>query len=305
MYLSYSGFNTDDKCPSMYWHEYVAKTVPPKADNRVNTLYGSIVGVSFEQFYNERMWNMPDYKGVMLSRLDEIAQKVVAEQTRPGRNATLDWNAKESNYHSMEEVLVDVRETIPRGLASIRYHRIVGQEARAEVKLDSLIGLHKIAGRADFIVRRVPPDEDLVIVDGKGSRTRHENVDKRQLRWYSMLYREQHGVLPDKAGFLYWRSEPEAAVDWVEVTPLDADILRATVLDKIANIEDRLTRVSKDSDASQIDREFPPLPSKDCKWCAFLSACPEGTRFMKSRGKAPLPVLDDVGDGSGVDDIGL
>jgi hypothetical protein len=307
MYISYSGFSSNEKCPYSYWHRYVAKTVPPELDNRVNMLYGSTVGRSFEHFYNQKMWRIPDFVDVMVSKVPEIAAKVMVDETAPGKNGIINWDDTTANYHSLDEVVEDARDAIRRGVKIIKYHRLVGPEATAEMKLDSKKNGHILGGRSDFVIRRVPPHGDLVILDGKGSRFRGEYVDKRQLRWYAMLFEDHRKVLPDKVGFLYWRSDPETSIDWYEVQPSDTDALRTAVFQAIEKIEElrRNLPIAPEPTREQVLSAFPAQPSRDCRWCNYLSACEDGTRFMQNRGKAPLPILDGDPDGTGVDDVGL
>lgn len=77
MYLSYSGFALNEKCPYAYWHRYVARTEPPTYDNRVNMLYGATVGKAFEHLYNEHMWRVPDFVNVLLAKVPELLAKVI------------------------------------------------------------------------------------------------------------------------------------------------------------------------------------------------------------------------------------
>ncbi len=319
MYCSYSGFNSYDKCPFSYWHRYINKTQPPELDNRVNMLFGASTGVVFEQFYNEKMWRLrsadgqPGFLAEMLSRVPRVIKKVIADETADGKHGVLHWNAKNANYHSIEDLTKDVEDAVRRGLKSIKHHRLVGHEAGAEIKLDSMIGEHKLGGRVDISVRRVPaskPGEeggDKIILDGKGSKFREGYVDKRQLRWYALLHQERFKTLPDKTGFLYWRCEPEASIDWVKVTAEDTALLKKLVITTLDKIEDHKRRlpVVPEPTPAQAAQLFPAQPSRDCKWCNYLSACEDGTRFMKNKGHAPMPNFDGDSSGTGVDDVGL
>jgi len=310
MYLSYSGFKTWEQCQYFYFHRYVKNTQLPKPMNRVNMLYGSIVGVIFERFYNEKMWRIPNFLDVMLANVPGVANMVMAREVEEGKNGVIDWDAKKPspNYKSLEDLLKDVREAIPRGIRSIKHHRLVGKEAAAEVRLDSRGTDHTRAGRADFVIRRVEPHGDLVILDGKGSKFRDEYADRRQLRWYAMLYEEHHNdVLPDQVGFLYWRSEAESAIDWYTYTKDDTAELRSLVVQTMETIEGRQRHLPlvPEPTREQIAELFPTRPGQECRWCDYRSVCEDGTRFMANRGKAPLPISGEGPDAAGVDDIGL
>jgi hypothetical protein len=307
MYISYSGFDLWEKCPSSYWHRYINKTVSPEPDNRINMLYGGSVGVSFEHFYNDRMWRQPNYLETMLAKVPGIVRKIVDEETAPGKNGYINWSDKKSIYKSPEEVIADVREAIPRGLKIIRQHRLVGPEMIAELKLDSKKHGHILGGRCDIYVHRTAPDNDRCILDGKGSKFRDTYVNKRQLRWYSMLFEDHRGYIPDRVGFLYWRSDPETAVDWHPITRDDTAGLRELVLQTCETIEDRRRRLPMVPAPSreQLMEQFPTQPSQDCRWCNYLSACDEGKRFEANRGKAPKPDFSEGSSESGVEDVGI
>jgi hypothetical protein len=257
VYISYSGYKLYSQCPRAYWHRYISHTKAATPDNRVNSLYGIMVGLVFEAFYDEQMWRRKSYLADMLGYLEPCYTRMVAQETRKGD--ILNYEDPTANYHSPEELLVDVREAVVRGLQTIRHHRLVGPWAKAEVKLDSQVGGHILGGRADFIIRRTPPDNDLVLLDGKGSRWREKYVDRHQLLWYAMLCR-CHGVGIDRLGFLYWRCEPVEAVGWVPYKPVDATGYQAVVLATL----DRLEGVKGEA-------AYPAVVGDWCKFC--LWAC--------------------------------
>lgn len=307
MYLSYSGFDYWDSCPYSYWHRYVVKTRPPKPDNRVNMLYGATVGMSFEHFYNQKMWRLPNFVDVMLGKVRQLVEKIMEDETAEGKNGIINWKDKEANYSSIEEVVEDVQGAIRRGIKIIKHHRLVGYEAVSEMKLDVRTEGHTLGGRTDFLIRRLPPLGDMTITDGKGSRFRDRYVDRRQLRWYAMLFEYLRKCLPDQVGFIYWRSDPETAIDWYPVTPSETAELRKAVFEAIDAIEDRRRRlpVAPEPTRDEILSAFPARPSKDCRWCNYLSACEDGQRYMSNIGKAPAPISEDGPDASGVEDVGL
>ena len=299
MYLSYSGHKTYSVCPKQYWHSYLDKTVPEKPDNKVNALYGSTVGTLFEIFYADKIWMKKGVEELLLSMVEETLDRIVEKECQKG---VIDYKDKASNYKSREALLKDVRAAIPRGIQIVRQHRLLGMDAEAEVKLDSWIAGHRIGGRADFIMTRIKPHGDRMILDGKGSRHRDKYVDAWQLKWYAMLYREKYITVPDALGFVYWRSEPEQSVDWVPFTLRDLDELKETVLAAATAIEEgkaKLDEMGKAEQAAALPGLFPAKPSRDCKLCAYLATCSEGQAYDK----ASLPA--DFFEGLGVDDVGV
>lgn len=316
MYLSYSGYKTFASCPQEYWHQYINHTQLPALENRVPSLYGSIVGRLFEVFYNDRIWAIKGSEEALLKRVEPMINEVILQETTPDKRGRIKgqliWDDPKlsirTRYKSRDQLAKDIRETIPRGLATIRHHRFIGLDAKAEVKLDSTIEGHTIAGRADFLLTRVKPHNDLVLLDGKGSKWRGSYVDARQLRWYGMLHREHFGVTPTKLGFVYWRFEPEQAVDWIPFSEQDLNGIRGAALDAIRSIEEGQQKmVGVDSNLPKADLDqalleaFPPSPSDQCQLCAYHFACLAGQNMTS--GRFTLPNDEDLG--VDVDDVGF
>ena len=283
MYLSYSGFALYQNCRRAYYYRYLSDAKPP-APNCVHMLYGDVVGKLFEKFYQDRLWQNKLVVMTMLDLVQSVLNKVIIQERKKG--GTFDWQEPglKPGTRSLEEVEEEIRETIPRGIRSIKHHRLGGIEADAEVVLDEVVEGHKIGGRADFIIRRVRPHNDLVIVDGKGSRWREKYTDNRQLRWYAMLYWLKHGVIPDRLGFLYWRFEPEKSMDWSEVTKNQLEALLEAVLETIKEIEvskRKIRRVSPET-------VFWATPGSNCKLCNYQVLCTEGSRALSDNTKTQI-----------------
>jgi len=299
VYLSYSGHKRFVGCPKSYWLSYIEKPVLEKPDNRVNAIYGTVVGALFETFYATKLWMKSGVEAQLLAMAPDVLDQTIEQETRGG---VIDFTDKASNYKSKEAMLKDVLETIPRGIQIIRYHRLLGTDAEAEVKLDSTIEGHRIGGRADFIMTRIKPQGDRVILDGKGSRHRDKYVDAWQLKWYAMLWREKYSTVPDALGFVFWRYEPAAAMDWVPFEEKDLDELRETVLATATSIEQAKTKIEALPESQRLpvfQEAFPAKPSRDCKLCSYLPLCPEGKAYDKAA--LPRAFLADAG----VDDVGL
>lgn len=291
MYLSYSGYKKYDECPRAYWHSYVNKTKPLTPDNRVGMLYGSITGVLFEFFYNQKMWKLPDPVKALLACVDSVAKETIRRETRMG---ILNWKDPKlkKGPRSLDEVLTSVREAVPNGLKIIRRHKLLGIDAIAEEKLDSTIGGHMLGGRCDFTMTRISPLRDRIIVDGKGSTYRDKYVDVRQLHWYSMLHRERNGGLPDQVAFLFWRSDPKEAVDWTTPTKDQVDELQDSVLKTIGQIEvKKKLPIAKEAFHAKAS-------SFACRFCSYVFACPEG-QVMTSKDRPAISTA------SGVEDVAL
>lgn len=308
MYLSFSGYDVHGACPKHYWHKYVDKTTPPKPDNCVNALYGSVVGVLFENFYKHKWWKHDNVVAHMLSKVDETLDAVIVEQ----RGRIVDWNDEKANYNSRSSLVEDIRAAIPRGVEIIRRNRFLGPVAVPEMKLDYDYGPHRVGGRADFVIERVKPHGDLVILDGKGSKHRDKYVKQTQLKWYAFLYREHTGRMPDKLGFVFWRFAEEKSTLWIEYTSEDLDALKQEVLGTMDRIEKGVRRLTMLADSPKTAYEerqelFPAQPSFSCNLCPFLELCEEGSaKYGKKRGDGPKRSKGpSILPGSGVRELSL
>jgi CRISPR/Cas system-associated exonuclease Cas4 (RecB family) len=245
----------------------------------VNRLYGNVVGKLFEVFYRDKMWRGGAMEQALLDLVRPVLNQVMIEEAQKG--GVYDWREPGLKSRSVEEVEEEIRETVPRGIESIKYHRLMGVKSKAEVVLDKFVKGHKIGGRADFIIKRVSPHDDLVIVDGKGTRYREKYTEPRQLRWYAMLYQLIKHKIPDRLGFLYWRLEPEENLDWHEVGQMELDNLLKAVLGVIKEIEE----AKSTSDPGAI---FWVTAGSNCKLCDYQDLCPEGSKALSASTKAQI-----------------
>ena len=301
MYLSYSGYHTFRECPRVYFHRYINKSELPEPDNRVNMLYGSAVGVVFERFYNDKIWRQSNTEAALQAIVEPVISEIIAKERSKG--GVFDWKAPKLKIKSLEQLTKEVRVAIPKGLATIRLHRLIGHDAAAEVKLDGKFQGHILGGSADFAMHRVEPYKDKIILDGKGSRYREQYVDAAQLHWYAMLHRAKLGVPPDRLGFVFWRQDSERALDWVPFTPADLDHILIDALAAVREIERCATSWSEAKDTpeemARLQELFPANPSGQCKLCSYKFACPFGTSMKPTRVQPA-----DLG-GVGVEDVGF
>jgi hypothetical protein len=300
MYLSYSGHKGYVGCQRIYWHQYVNKTQLEIPENKVNALFGTVVGNLFELFYRDRLWRMSGIEQRMLDILPSVYTTACLKETRHG---AIRWKGEDpkANYASEEALLADVRTAIPRGLQIIRHHRLLGPvQSEAEIVLDYTVGEHIIGGRADFLIKRIAPHDDLILLDGKGSKWRGKYVDERQLKWYAMLHRLKRGCMPDKIGFVFWRFEAEQALDWVDFSEAELVQLQGSVLDSMNNIaaaQTQLAALPAEEQTAALASLFPVSPGDRCRLCAFRPLCPEGQHFDTIRAEVP--------SGAGVEDVGF
>lgn len=304
MYLSYSGWKKFVGCWLAYWHSYIARTSTPGVDDRLGSIYGSVVGKLFEDFYNEQLYRKAQPQGEVLGRVDDTIQQIIKQETTTTSKwrtaGVLLWKGPKKEgknpkamYGTVDELAADVRDAVARGFTIIRHYRLLGKDARAEVVLDSVVGGHKLGGRSDIIMTRVKPHSDEIVLDGKGSKWRDAYVDARQLKWYAMLFREQFKRLPDRLGFVYWRFDPPESVDWLEVTATEIDEFKKGVLDDIRRIEELGKGLTAPVPHEEARKVFLPIAERpgvdrkeveqECRFCPFATEeiCPAGARVVE------------------------
>lgn len=199
----------------------------PDNPNKVNALFGIIVGQVFQQFYERELWKEP--VEMTLDRVPSVLGKFLK------RKPFLDWDDPKANYSSLEEVLSDINFAVRQSYKTIHRHGLYGDGALAEVILDAPYRGVEITGRADFIIPT--QTHGLVILDGKGSKYRDKYLDDDQLYWYAKQYQIRTGALPDRVGFLHWRfSEPS----WRDLAAMPAFESRLNeVVDRITSEHER------------------------------------------------------------------
>lgn len=259
LYLSYSGRRTYIICPSQYHRKYVLKERGAPKDPK-DTLFGSAIGKVFEWFYERRIWSGPDVLSATSSLIDPAVSEVLREE---GLGSGFD-----PGY--VASLTEDLRTFVPYGLETIRRHRLLTPDSRAEVDLSLVYRAEKhgltlkLGGRADFVHRS---GDDLWIQDGKASKHRERYADSEQVIWYALLHYLRHGVAPSRIGFIYWRF-PDDPVQWVDYGP--------------QSLRDSVSKTA-DVARSILGSRFDPTPSVACGLCPYRTSCNAGIRYMAER----------------------
>lgn len=284
-YLSYSGFKSFQDCPAQYQHKYLYKTPTPPS-NRVNMLYGDVVGKLFEIMYAEQLYSKFKLSRALCGAIQDRAKKVLAlviqGETAKGGEFRFDDPTLHEEFTDLNAIYSLILESIPRGLNTLGHHGLINPTGQAEIKLDKshTLGDHtiKVAGRADFIVQI---GSERVIVDGKGTRHGSKYLNTDQLYWYSWLS-TLWGERVDRVGFLYWREEdPVKGLKWIQPTE-----------DKIRDLIDRVTTTVIRLNTLQDDETLPTKPGAECRFCDYKSICPDAMLDWPPKRKSGLDGLD-------------
>lgn len=311
-YISYSGYRTHETCPSQYWHSYINKTkVLGAPENVLGSVFGSMTGTIFEEFYVGKMWRSRDVVKNLQDLVPSHYNRILTDSKRKGQ--VIDFSVENSPYPNKEALFRDVRDTIEGGIQTIKEHRFVGEDAAAEVKLDTKFGDYTVAGRLDFSMTRLHYNDE-VILDGKGSKHRAKYLDVKplpdpfstpkgdQLQLYGALYHKKFGRYVDGLGYIFWKFRGSEAVTWVHWTPDTLEETLTRVLGTLHKIDKNATLVSRKSGKTRlelIEELFPTKTGYHCKLCAYHTVCDDGTKQVAAleateaaRKREPLPEGD-------------
>lgn len=260
------------------------RPVPDPQPSKHHAVMGQIIQAVLEDLYNQRLWQNP--LGLE-DRLLDLARSKLALALADKRNY-VDWRQM-----SRDEMLRIIEAGISGYLRTMKANRLLGPYAVAEINLvvsltDPVDGTEwPIGGKPDVVYRR--DDTGITILDGKNSQSKGKYTDPDQLRWYALTWFLQHGTMPDRLAFVYYRypygkpvegkpDEIEQGIDWVPFTREDLDGLAA-----------RGVAARRGMELRQFDAR--PAPST-CRFCDYESICPERqAQKEQNRRKKPDPII--------------
>jgi len=271
-YLSYSGYNIYTTCPSRYRRQYIDREKAP--DNKARNVFGMGIGTMLEYFYNEKLFKKPEAASILASRVEKVILDIEADNEVNWSNP---WNLTRA------DVKLEILEHIPRMIAIIKQHKLIGAYAESEVKLHGWSGEWQLGSRADLIFTQ---GGQVVIIDGKGSKWGDRYVDPDQLYFYALLYYQEHEVLPVRLGWLLFRFEGDDSVSWVDPQPRNIKLLRDKLVKVLARID---------------GEDFEATPSSNaCRFCPYVDKCEpkdqHSAKYKARRKSKPKPPIGPRGD---------
>lgn len=265
-WMSYSSYKTYRECPKRYRLYKVDKVDPPEKDSKHFAITGSVVQRVYEDFYNLELWR----KGSQVSEhLLELTDKYFDEYLSKEYVNFDDVTCR----FTMQDVLAECREMVPRILQGIKTHGLLGPYAQSEIALRAhLTKNFFLFGRVDFVIRKA--DGTVLLLDGKATKKHLAGVDEEQLLYYALAFKIIYGKLPDKVGFFFYKfaDDPEKAISWIDITPEKLGKLQTQVLDVFTAIQ---------------RKQFKATPSGSaCKYCPWEIICEERqAELSKKRAK--------------------
>ncbi len=246
---------------------------PPVKQSREHSVMGSAVGKAVEDFYNLKLYATPDG---LKERLGDIAED---EFFKLLDKEYVDW----SKAPSRTEMLEVVRSSAENFLTTVKFDKLLGHNARAEVEYRTTIDERTpINGRSDIEFTRA--DTGYTILDGKNGKTKGKYTDPDQLRWYALCSWLQNKVVPDRLGFVYFRypADPEknqSGVDWIDCTMSDLEGLAQRAVQALESMRKEVF------DANPV--------ASNCRLCDYESVCEARQQSKVKRQKSKLD-LDSV-----------
>jgi hypothetical protein len=290
VYLSFSGYTASD-CQFRYWNQYINKTkILKESDDRINSLFGSSIGLLFERFYREALWRSNDVRQILSDLVPSIVDGVIWSETedrsKPWRTpGVIRWRTPDNPnavYLNKEDIYAEVRSCIPKGLQTIKQYRLLGK-VEPELKIDVTIQGHTLAGRLDFLLESAV-DHQLYILDGKGTKS-PKYLTEDQLLWYGVGYREKFKRTPDKLAYVLWREEPPSSMIFYDVNDEILDRFKSVVLLRLRTLEALSLNAPKGCGVNRALAVFQPDASKsNCRFCDYgvEGICTKGFEIKQS-----------------------
>lgn len=314
--LYYSPFDMYENCPQNFlWSKGwgtidlgygPGKRKPlPEKKSEHHAVMGTAIQAVIERFYNDQLWRL--LTPIQLrDRLMELAdQEFKLELAR----RYIDWG-KAMPREEMEKL---IKDGIRGYIRTLKHHLFLGPYAKAEVDLIGYVNQYTpVGGRADLIIRR--EDTGVTILDGKNSKRykdghgglmTHTNPD--QLRWYALCYYLAYHKLPDRLGFVYYRYPYGAPMCDVDGFPILDEMGTQKIEEGVEwvsfTMEDikGLGQRAVDASHSMFKEHFPPQPTpKGCKYCDYLSICPERQAQIAANRRSPSKKNEVIKEGTGI-----
>ncbi len=256
----------------------------PLLESREHSIMGTALQYGIERLYNDKLYLDPT------TLLEKMYQFADAELSKQIVKQYVDW----STGVTKEEMRQTVREGLLGYIKTMRHNKLLGEYAQCEVDLVGWLTPEiALGGKADLVLHR---QSEVMILDGKNSMTRGKYTNPDQLRWYGLVHYLQHGKIPDKLAFIYYRFPAGTLEDGKVLTGLD-DV--SVTKDDLSRLSDMVLNARK----GMLAGEWHATPKPpNCKLCPYETVCDERQqqKLENSAKRKRKPVSEIVG---GVMDI--
>lgn len=243
--LSFSKFETYEKCPKQFWYQYVLNALPENQE--APALYK---GSTFHELVEDSGKRQKDGKTDDIKKLfDELEIK---------------WDPTKYLTSSIQKEQQDKKSLAPALEAYQKWSSSNPNEIVAiELPFTTYIGGFKVNGIIDRVEKT--PEGEYVVIDYKtgGKNKKVDATNSAQLNLYALALKENpdFGKLPIKATFFY--------VEKAEGEQLFEYTVDAAKVEEIKNTLEGYVKAIQ-------DKEFEPTPGMfTCKWCQYSDICNE------------------------------
>jgi len=253
-----SSINTLKKCPRKYYYAYIEKI---KGKPNIFQVRGNIVHTVLEKFFDFDVshLNMNDFEPELVHRMqfsmleewqaaeDKLKELELTDAKRrfyfeESTLMLLNWLAQFS--HKVKKIGGDFPEVF-KSLTPEREKQLVIPQLFVKGILDAI----------------EDHNDEIRIMDYKTSRSFNENDHKLQLGIYSLLYLENFGRMPDKAGIYFLKDKPRFIM-------VDDSL--------IAEARKEIEWMHQQTESDLAD-DYPRKTSPLCKWstgqCEYFDIC--------------------------------
>jgi len=262
---SHSRLSIFEHCPLKYKYRYIDQIVP-ELERTIETLLGNVIHETLEWLYEQT-------KNNKVPTIDEL---IVHYSKNWEENYT-------PNLIIVQEGLT-ARDFFNKGIRFLldyylKYHPFKENTIALEKKVEINLGENKeyiLQGFIDRLVHNKELDEyEVHDYKTSGSLPTKEKIDTdRQLALYSIAIKELYGK--DKNVCLVWHYLNFNKKICSRRTDEQLEKLKQDILELIKKIEQT--------------KEFPSNKSPACKWCEYISICPEfSSKTPKTTEKPKLP----------------
>ncbi|MEM4263315.1 MAG: PD-(D/E)XK nuclease family protein [Candidatus Woesearchaeota archaeon] len=253
-----SSMNTYKKCPRKYYYAYIREL---EALPSIHQVRGKIAHSVLEKFFDADVSSitLKDYE----QKLSVIIQNLLLKEWCAAKKDLdqLGLSSEQLQFY-FEETLLMLLNWLDHFSASVKLHKGTFQEIfkhmtpeREKLYKSEVLQVQGIIDAIETI------NNELRIMDYKTSNNFDEEEHRLQLAVYSLLYQEQHGRLPDKAGIYFLKDKPK----FIKVDQQLLDFARKEI------------ELIHQKTCSEDIKDYPKNKSRFCRYstgqCEYFDVC--------------------------------
>jgi len=243
--LSFSKFETYEKCPKQFWYQYVLNALPENQE--AHALYK---GSTFHELVQYSAKRQKD------GDVDDVKKLLEELETK--------WDPTKYLTSPIQKEKQDKQSLVPALESYQKWTSSNPNEIVAlELRFTTYIGGFQVNGVIDRVEKT--PDGEYVVIDYKtgGKKKKVDAANSPQLNLYALALKENpdFGKYPSKAIFFYVEKPEGEQLFEYKVDPAKVDEIKSIFEGYVKAIQ---------------DKEFEAKPGMfTCKWCEYSDICEE------------------------------